>query len=89
MSAAVCHYCDATIRFVVQASGPPIPVDPVPHERGRIAGQPRGSAIVGYPISQARPLLPGHRTYVAHRASCHPEKPRVLAADRAPSLLDA
>jgi hypothetical protein len=85
----ICDRCFATIRFVRLDTGKPIPVDPIPQpDRGNVAAHLEGKTLVGYVISSAKPLQAAYERYVPHFASCKPDKPRVLAKDRTPSLLD-
>lgn len=82
-----CRHCYGPIRFVTLDSGKPIPVEPHPAvDRGTVAAQMRGRRLVGYVISQAKPLLPGFQTFVVHRARCKPDAPRVPASQRPASL---
>jgi hypothetical protein len=84
----ICHDCHATIRFVRLDTGRPIPIDPIPHERGNVAAREAGTTLVGYVISASKPLRPEYWTYLPHRATCRPGKPRVHAEDRTPTLFD-
>lgn len=86
----LCDRCFATIRFVRLDTGKPIPVDPIPtaDDKGNVAAKPQGAGLVGFVVSREKPLQPGYRTYMPHFATCKPDKPRVLAKDRTPSLLD-
>lgn len=86
---STCRDCLATIRFVILDTGKPIPVDPIPYaDRGNVAAKPQGTRLVGHVISRDKPLQDGQKRYVPHRASCKPDKPRVLAKDRTPALFD-
>jgi hypothetical protein len=86
----VCDRCFAVIKFVRLDTGKPIPVDPIPtaDDKGNVAAHLEGKTLVGYVISRQKPLQPGYVTYRPHFANCKPDKPRVLAKDRTPSLLD-
>lgn len=85
----ICHDCHAQIRFVRLDTGRPIPIDPIPYpDKGNVAAKPQGTTLVGYVISKAKPLKAGYETYMPHRASCRPDKPRVHAEDRTPTLFD-
>lgn len=83
---SACRYCEATIRFVQLDTGKAIPVNPIPDRLGNVAARPQGIALVGYVISQAKPLQAGHQTYRPHKADCRPDKP---SAPRAASLFDS
>jgi len=85
---ASCGHCHATIRFVQLDTGSAMPVDPVPNPEGNVAARPQGTVLVGYRITKARPLEPGYRLFMPHRAACRTDEPRVLAKDRTPTLLD-
>lgn len=82
---STCRDCHATIRFVHVADAA-IPVDPIPNEAGNVAARPQGSTLIGYRVTKARPLEPGYRVYMPHRAACRTDKARVLAKDRTPTL---
>jgi hypothetical protein len=87
---STCRDCYATIAFVRLDTGKPIPVDPVPYpDKGNVAARrlPDGD-LVGHVISAAKPLQPGQERYLPHRATCHPDKPRVTHADRTPALFE-
>ena len=71
-----CRDCRATIRFVRLESGKSMPVNPTPDPTGTVAVDWQGTELVGYVLSKTDPLRPGYRLYRAHRADCHPTKPR-------------
>ena len=86
-----CMYCHALIVFVKLDTGRPIPVEPVPYpDKGNVAAirNKRTGVLTGYVISQTKPLLDGYERFMPHRATCHPEKPRVTAPNRAATLFD-
>lgn len=83
---SACRYCHATIRFVRLDTGKAIPVNPQPDNTGTVAADWQGTTLVGYVTSRTKPLRDGYRLYRAHRADCHPDKPRT---SRPPSLLEA
>lgn len=84
-----CRFCYATVKWVRLDSGRPIPVEPIPFpDRGNVAARLVGHTLQGYVMSRDKPLQPEYDRYVPHKASCNPEKPRVTAADRTPSLFD-
>lgn len=73
---AKCRYCEATIRWVQLESGKSIPVNPISDPAGTVAASWQGASLIGYVTAKARPLRDGYQLYRAHRADCHPDKPR-------------
>lgn len=89
MSAGVCRDCHATIKFVRLDTGRLIPVEPIPNTRGNVAAAKRpGGRLIGYVISEKRPLEPGFASYVPHFADCKQARRPKTPTPRPPSLFD-
>lgn len=84
---SACKHCHGTVKWVEMPSGRLLPVDPIPSEFGRVLAKRVGKKLVGYVESQDRPAEPGYTRYVAHRAACHPERPRVGRSQIQPTLI--
>lgn len=85
---SVGKHCHGTVCWVEMPTGRFLAVEPVPSEFGRVLAKHIGKKLVGYVESQDRPAQPGHTRYVAHRAACNPDAPRIPRSQLPPALID-
>lgn len=90
---SACRVCSAPIVFVrMRSSGKPMPVDPIPDERGNIAAlrAGKGQYVDGHYLHQGQAIADGEVQLMPHFATCNdtrkPTRPRPPAAEPTPSL---
>lgn len=65
-----CPNCTELIRYVQITSGNLVPVEPMPHlDRGIVAAKFVEGRLLGYCITQAKPLIDDHDRYVLHKCT--------------------
>ena len=68
-----CPNCEDMIRFVQIKSGNLVPVEPMPYpDRGIVAAKMVEGRLLGYVITQLRPLIDDHDRFAMHH--CKPER---------------